>query len=283
MLRYRRQWIRTGAKWFLPEERPEVWILEDQLALVPVEYPLELADEVSDENELGTLPQVVSLIEKWKAVVELERSGLRREAIVELHHFIDACGTEANDSLKVVVKAILSSHWSNRSQIPLRMPLLQGVIGPMLLAEYEAGNHDGILWLARLNQELRGCRKVWDSLVNVTSAGLWRLMLAHDPSNEEARVALRTELVSIIKNSLHELPSGVVDGHMACTIEGCQELLQDVDELEKIANQSEKLALEDLMRRARFHYKAYAEYLASRPHYEDYPRYLMSVHGDWPD
>ena len=35
---HRNQWLENGAKWFSPKEKPENWLLEDQMKNIPEEF-----------------------------------------------------------------------------------------------------------------------------------------------------------------------------------------------------------------------------------------------------
>ena len=35
---YRKQWLKEGAKWFMPKEKPEGWSLENQLQQIPQKF-----------------------------------------------------------------------------------------------------------------------------------------------------------------------------------------------------------------------------------------------------
>ena len=36
--KFREEWIKNGAKWFCPKDKPENWLLEEQMKNIPAEY-----------------------------------------------------------------------------------------------------------------------------------------------------------------------------------------------------------------------------------------------------
>ncbi len=68
-------------------------------------------------------------------------------------------------------------------------------------------------------------------------------------------------------------------GNIGATIDQCDEMLRDVNELEKFAKAEDMLTKYQLLiEDCRLHFSAYAKYLDNRDRFENYAHYLADTH-----
>src|SRR6185436_8594182 len=96
-----------------------------------------------------------------------------------------------------------------------------------------------------------------------------------DPTDIRAKQRLLMLMRSRFDYVLHELPSGVLYGHDGATKEECDELITELSDYERLA---QELGFDDadreLISEAQFHVPAYKRYLSERNRYLSYARYL---------
>jgi hypothetical protein len=112
--------------------------------------------------------------------------------------------------------------------------------------------------------------------------GMLRAVLRVDPGNREARQQLIGKLADGFHYMLHEVPAGVLYGADGATETECGELLEDVDEFDRLIFAEGMVdRYGRLARQARLHVTAYAKYLRARSLYASYEAYLETHHPDW--
>jgi hypothetical protein len=79
--------------------------------------------------------------------------------------------------------------------------------------------------------------------------------------------------------ALHELPTGVLYGHDGATIEQCGELLEELADYKRLADEAGLDGDHDLVSKAGFHISAYRKYLGELGRYTNYAQYLAR-HGN---
>jgi hypothetical protein len=84
-----------------------------------------------------------------------------------------------------------------------------------------------------------------------------------------------------LRFALHELPAGVLYGMDGATPGQCLELEQEAEEFARLtADDGPGPAYESLVRRCRFHFSAYRDFLLRRGEYGSYPEYLARRGAD---
>lgn len=79
--------------------------------------------------------------------------------------------------------------------------------------------------------------------------------------------------------SVHELPTGVLDGPHGASSEACSEMLAGLEEFQALCT---RLGLDDhiaFIEGCRWHFEHYAHYLGRRRHFADYETYTEDRNG----
>ena len=226
-------------------------------------------------------PHVQSL---WEAYAEADRySAARPDAAAHLAAFIDAVLRLSTDDWHLWAVSVAAENVDRRGGIRLRQPLFERVIFPALLVGLDAGWADCARWLGGLAQDLYRCPSCRAQLgpERNHAAALFRLALALDPSDADARRRLIRVLAEGFEYALHEVPSGVLFGHNGATPAECQQLRAALREFEQLlADAGSAADHADLVARCRFHFAAYPAYLTERPRLPCYADDIARAGGE---
>lgn len=79
--------------------------------------------------------------------------------------------------------------------------------------------------------------------------------------------------------AVHELPAGVLDGPDAATPDVCREMIEGLEEFERLCT---RLGLDDhgaFIEGCRWHFEHYPHYLGRQSHLDGYDRYIQDRKG----
>lgn len=217
--------------------------------------------------------------EQWGRYLELEWFGQRKLALTLLHTFIPGLlrleSSQRDDwAVKVVGEALQAG-----SHLPIRFPLFQKVVLPAFSSRVVAQEAGAAQQLAAL-VAMVGPPQEWPANVPPglqSTRGLLEEALRLDPDDLPARTQLIQELARFVASTLHELPSGVLYESDGATLAQCQLLLEELDYLERLAEQRPGIRVDQSMvTSARLHYQAYGEYLQTGTPDETYQHFLTA-------
>jgi hypothetical protein len=211
----------------------------------------------------------------WEHYLEQERRGLRDAALATLQEVLPQLEALDEPARAAWVEEVLRRKVDEGERIPIRVPLFDRVLYPVLSVQWQAGDALAAKRLAQLVSHVSS--KLWGQLPGQPGAiGLWQDAYDRNPGDEESRQGLVRQLAGWIQYTLHEIPAGVlVDSHGASP-EECAILQSELELFESLLRGPQVEQYRDLVARAAFHYGAYAEYRRHYDEYESYPHFLST-------
>jgi len=211
-------------------------------------------------------PGTANLLKEYQRA---EREDMQNAALELLDRFIDAILSEAPDIKKRWALDCAASVADYNMAFPVRLPLFQRVLLPVLV--------DGVLqdepgcarWLAHFESLLYQLSKsnelaLPEHLYN--KVWLLKAALRLDPADLLARRHLVEQHADYLAYTLHELPAGVLYSPDYATVAECTDLLEFLEEFKAhISALGNFDQYADLIARCEFHYHTYREYLSAQP------------------
>ncbi|GGO41407.1 hypothetical protein [Deinococcus humi] len=217
----------------------------------------------------------------WQRYREEEQRGVRTEALRLLDRFLHAFPTQALSFQRAWVRQTMASIVDEGDNVPVRFPLFRRVLLPILVEGVNTHQPGCARWLAAFGSMLVSSRPTGLSPELESHAGLLREAVRLDPSDQRSLEQLLACDAEYFAYTLHELPTGVLSGLHGATREQCDVLLDRLEEFETHLHRSEQAAkYQELVNEGRFHYRAYRQYLMTRPEGMSYARYLQSYSPD---
>ena len=236
-----------------------------------------MADIVPDEPNMvqtGIVDLPDDLHDLWLRYLKQEARGVRKVALRTLRQFTAALRAVDPSLRNRWAQEFLRQKLEEGQNIPLRNPLFEEVLFPLLADGYRSGDCRAAKWLAQLAQVLIHARSCWQALGCPSDAELWREAYRRNSDDEEARKGLIDVIASYVRHTLHELPAGVLLGMNGATPDECIALQDGLGEFRSLIRESERDRYADLITNAEFHYQAYRDYALERARYESYAHFL---------
>lgn len=167
-------------------------------------------------------------INHYQDFKELGEKGLRKQASKSLRAFISSFNNKKE--IEEWVWDYLPKLEANR-HLRIRHEIFHELVYPILRLGYEKKDFSSTLWLGKLSQNIYCSRKLHEELDWVTEFDLYNKSYEINPENNEARLLLLQSIISWLKYSEHEWPSGILYGHNGATIEECDEIDTDVQKV----------------------------------------------------
>jgi len=233
------------------------------------------------EQALETMTSLPdTLAQRWTRYLNLERAGQRRQALAVLSSFIlDLLALDSRIWYEWASE-FTAQVLTPGSRLPLRTPFVQQVLMPALATGVQQKHPERARQLAEIVERIGGSA-LWPmslapELHSVTA--LLEEALRQDPKDIQARTLLIHRQARFIAYTLHELPSGVLYDVDGATAEQCLVLLSELQTFEDLIRTSSTPGLHaELIKEARFHYQAYAEYLHGNTPGGSYQHFLVTV------
>jgi hypothetical protein len=171
----------------------------------------------------------------------------------------------------------------DETSIPIRMPLFQAVIFPVLRDGIAAASPDSARRLSKFAQLLYKSPACSEQLPENlrTEYGLILEAIRLDPTDLRVQRRLLELMRSRFDYALHELPSGILYDMDSADSNQCTELMMELDDYEKLADQLGSQEIDtDLIAEARFHIPTYQRYLAEPGNCKSYAQYLSQLSKD---
>ena len=222
----------------------------------------------------------------WTEYLGQERQKVRSETLQLLEKFINALEKVSLRDREAWALLIAEAVVDHKKPIPIRMPLFRKVLFPVLLTGYRKQSPGCARWLAGFTQLIHRSQECVDLLGpdDCTEYALLRGALVVDPSDTRAKCQLIKVMAWYLKNSIHEVPSGVLFNMNGATIIECDKLIEELSEfctLVEVDGSAEEY--QELIQECRLHFTAYPDYLAHRDQYVNYAEYLeqMLKNSEW--
>lgn len=100
------------------------------------------------------------------------------------------------------------------------------------------------------------------------------MVLEKEPEEENALKYKYHHLLDFFEFSIHEMPTGILNGMNGASKPDIPEMLKDIDEFERISGILNMPLYEDLINSCRKYYTAYGDYLQNLNQYESFEEYM---------
>ena len=215
----------------------------------------------------------------WEDYLAAERVRIRQQSLVALGLFTDALLQLPTEIWHSWARELASRVVDEREDIPIRLPLFRAVIFPALQAGLETsvpGSARRLAGFAQLLFKSPSCQEQLPENLR-SEHGLLLRAVQDDQKDIRAKKRLLVLMRSRFDYILHELPSGVLYGHDGATIKQCDELITELSDYERLAQEiGSEDADRELIAEARFHIPAYQRYLSEHGRYANFELYLSA-------
>ncbi len=172
-------------------------------------------------------------IEHYLKFKELEEKGIKKESSKYIREFISSF--EGHNEIEAWVWEYLPNINFNRNS-RIRHEIFHELVFPVLKLGYERADFKSTLWLGKLIQNIYQSKEIHQELGYVSELEIFEKCFKLEPENNEARLLFVECIISWLRYSEHEWPSGILYGNNGATLEECKELsaaVQQVLELDK--------------------------------------------------
>jgi len=166
-----------------------------------------------------------------------------------------------------------------KNEFPVRMPLFEKIIFPVLYEDFKSKKPNSARWLSGYSQLIYKSKVVKRVLgEEFTEEYFLRKAIEHDPADIISKEKLIAVIAQQLEYSIHEVPYGVLWGHNGTSVEECDELVLSLSEFEKmVADMPFHKDYKELISECGFHFREYKNYLISKGSYDSYSAYLSSI------
>lgn len=166
-----------------------------------------------------------SCVDLWDTFVALEAKGMKKAWQRALQTFIEAMLDKPDEFVRLFVSGVCEAVVDQGHAVPVKYPLFKDVMFPVLLEGLKNGTPHCARWLAGFIQVIYKSQFCMAALgPDASNIQLLRKALEVAPDDLIARRMLVEATAWVLDYSLHELPSGVLDGNDGASVEGCLEL-----------------------------------------------------------
>jgi len=219
------------------------------------------------------------LQEQLSKYQEAEANGIRKIFLKELSEFVSMLLDSADSEYRTWVYELSKQVIDRKSGFPIRAPLFEQVIFPILYEGFKLKEPNTARWLAGFSQNIYESKSVRNKLgENYAEIYFLRRALEHDPADKLAKQKLIVIAAQQLVYSIHEVPSGVLWGCDGASIEDCDELILSLADFQALVkDEPESEEYEQLINDCAFHYREYKSYLAQRDGHKSYAQYLSTI------
>lgn len=181
----------------------------------------------------------------------------------------------------------IQNFWKDHNQICWNKLFISKVICPVIMADLEHEGFEGIRFLFYC---FRGHERAYiyaDSPLEIfcefsgykyQPLKLANLLLEHEPDNVDALNYKYHVLKEFLEFSIHEMPSGILNGMNGASASDIPSMLEDINEFECISKKLNMPSYETLIADCRRYYNAYEYYLQHTDKYKSFENYLRLNH-----
>lgn len=165
------------------------------------------------------------------------------------------------------------------SGFPIRMPLFEKVVFPVVFAGFKQKTPNTARWLAGYSHLIYKSKKVRAELgAEFTEDYFLRKAIEHDPEDTLSKRKYISVIAHQLEYSIHAVPSGVLWGNKGASLEECEELILSLAEFKNILlSFPPNEEYEELVKECSSHFSEYKKYLINYDSHESYSVYLLSV------
>lgn len=184
----------------------------------------------------------------------------------------------------IVSIAEIQDFWHNHDTICWNQLFIQKVICPVVATDLANGGHEGLIFLFQCFRGHESSYIYSDSPLAIfcqycdykyEPLQLANLLLEHDSSNMDALNYKYHALKKYLTFSIHEIPSGILNGMNGASVSDILAMLKDLDEFEMISIKLGKIDSSQIAD-CRKYYNAYKDYLQNLKEYKNFEVYLNS-------
>lgn len=194
-----------------------------------------------------------------------------------LSQFIDSLSNTPQKQWSDWVLDVAREIVDEQSSFPIRFPLFERIIFPVLYKGYISNAPNCARWLAGFSQYIYKSKKCMEKLGenNFSEHTLLQKAIELDPGDHAAKIRLICVLASNLDYSIHEVPWGVLYGINGASVEECILLVKELDDFCSLVD-SENMRNEynDLIEDCNYHFKMYANYLRNQKDFGSYEAFL---------
>ncbi|MCB9587693.1 MAG: hypothetical protein H6718_19980 [Polyangiaceae bacterium] len=216
----------------------------------------------------------------WDEYVQLEVDGVRREAVGALQRFVDRLKSYSEDERRRFALLLVDAvRREGGSEFPIRHPLWNEVVLPVLLERYDRNEPGSARSLLRFRHQLHGGSACAEQIGDrdVSDWALVDQAITQEPNARDLRERWLAMRADWFEYAIHEVPSGVLLGQDGASVAGCDDLLAELSEFEVRA---EALGVRDqhgeAIREWRYYFAGYREYLVHSEDYASFADFLSS-------
>ena len=217
-------------------------------------------------------------ITKWKKYCQAEHDNIRSVLLVELEQFISLLLQSEPAEYKNWVYDLSAKVIDEDNNFPVRMPLFEKVILPILWDGCNNNVSGCARWLAGFNQQIYKSKSIQNILgKNFSEIYFLKLAIKHDPFDSLAKKKLILALASQLEYSIHEIPAGVLWGNDGASIHQCTLLKEELLDFKALVlDYGISEQYKELIEECFLHFTEYPKYLAQNK-YDSYENYLSSI------
>jgi hypothetical protein len=217
-------------------------------------------------------------VKKWNQYCIAENDRIRSVLLEKLDIFINSIINSDISQYEDWVYELSTKVVDGNDSFPVRMPLFEKVLFPVLFEGYKLKKPGCARWLAGFHQLIYKSKKAKEALGDeFTLPYLLEKALVHDPKDDLAREKLARSIASRLEYAIHEVPWGVLWDINGANIEQCELLKNELQEFKciiKICGLEERY--ESLINECTIHFNEYQRYLRKHNDHESYEAYLLS-------
>lgn len=219
----------------------------------------------------------------WTDYLAAEKEGARTLFLPRLERFIEAVLGEPYEVGREWVFELAADLSDRGVETPIRFPLFDQVLVPLLADGVLAEEPGCARWLAWFLQSFPGSKSLDLLPENLRSpVALLIEALQLDPDDGIARRRLVEHYARYMNYTLHEIPSGVLYGNNGASRNECSELLALLGEFKAhVERLGEMERYADLIAACELHYNAWLAYYQSGSAGGSYAEFLKNNCYEW--
>ncbi|MDH3348227.1 MAG: hypothetical protein OEM02_09065 [Desulfobulbaceae bacterium] len=217
--------------------------------------------------------------QSWDEYSLAENDRIRSVYQDLLGKFLDCAEHSTPEKKEKFVFNLSSKIIDKNDSFPLRMPLFERLLFPVLYNGFLDNKKNCARWLAGFSlyifKSTLARKELGD---NIHPNYFLEKALALDPNDNLARGELIKKLAYELEYSIHEVPTYVLWDNSVADIESCkmlQDKLESFTSHVKIADQEDIYS--ELIRECKFHFQQYQNYLKNIRECESYAQHIESL------
>lgn len=216
----------------------------------------------------------------WQQYRADENDRIRAVLMKSLSQFIDSLCHAPQEQWSDWVFDVARKMVDEQSSFPIRFPLFEQILFPVLHKGYIDNAPNCARWLAGFSQYLYRSRKCMEQLGegSFTEYALLEKAIELDANDHVAKTRLIRVLAYRLEYSIHEIPWGVLYGTNGASVEECAVLAKELEDFCVLID-SEKMRneYEDLIEDCKYHFKMYSAYLRNQKDFASYEAFLNAM------